>query len=294
MSIAAQSFLQLVPIFIILAWCIYINYRNGQLYFGVIYTMGIGAYFSAYAVVDMGWPFGLALAVATALGSVAGFLPALGLARAPAFTVAIATIGFIFIEQAVIRNLAFLGGASGYFFIPKIEYLPVVTWIALLVIGFFLYRIENSRIGKAIEISSVAPDVADTLGISRYRVGIFLQTFAGAIGAVAGVFYAFTIRGLYPTYFSFGLLVRLVAFVFVGGGTSMWGPAFFTPILWAVTVFLPEQISAQRDIIYGILIIVVFIVRPEGIIDRPLLRSMTTATKRLFGRGNHDTKEHIS
>ena len=286
MSIGLQSYLELVAIFVILAWGIYINNRNGQLNFGPVYAMGIGAYFSAYAVVDMDWPFGLALIVAVCLGAAAGFLPAPGLARAPVFAVAIATIGFIYIAQAVIRNLAFLGGASGYFFIPKIDYLPAITWIALIVIGFILYRIEKSRIGRAIEISFVDTVVADTLGINRYRLSIFLQTFAGATGALAGVFYAFTMRGLYPTHFGFSLLLRLITFVFVGGCTTMWGVAVFTPVLWAVTVFLPDAISAWRDVIYGALIVIVFMIRPEGVIDRPLIRFITAKAKRLVKQDN--------
>ena len=139
MAFNVYYFFQLIAIFIMLGWAVYVNYRNGQLNMAPIYTMAVGAYFSAYAVNEWGWPFGLAVIVAAAVGAGAGFVPALGLGRAPAFATAIATMGLIYIAQTVIRNLRFLGGAAGYIGIPRIGYLMPVTWGIVIAFGFFIY-----------------------------------------------------------------------------------------------------------------------------------------------------------
>ena len=62
MTFNVYYFFQLIAIFIMLGWAVYVNYRNGQLNMAPIYTMAIGAYFSAYAVVDSLQPWGQGLA----------------------------------------------------------------------------------------------------------------------------------------------------------------------------------------------------------------------------------------
>jgi len=54
----------------------------------------------------------------------------------------------------------------------------------------------------------------------------------------------------------------------------MWGVTVFTPILWAVTIFLPRSIAAWKDVIFGTLMIAVVVARPEGAIDKPLVRAI--------------------
>jgi len=55
----------------------------------------------------------------------------------------------------------------------------------------------------------------------------------------------------------------------------MWGVVVFTPILWAVSSFLPEGVSELRDLIYGVLLIVILIIKPEGVIDKIMIHDIT-------------------
>ncbi|MFC1938618.1 branched-chain amino acid ABC transporter permease [Chloroflexota bacterium] len=271
---AATSYLQYVAIFILLSWSVYLTFRVGQLYNGGIFTMLCGAYFSAYATKDWGWPFGLALLVAALFGALLAFIPGLALAKAPAFTTAIATIAMVFIGTTVIRNIQFLGGVSGYWGIPRIPYLLPVSYLAVFIIGFLIYRLDNSRLGRAMESISADPNLASTLGVNNYRMRLMAQMLAGGLGGVAGTLYAFHLHALKVQQFSFNLLLYVFCFVFVGGWSTMWGAVVFTPILWAVTVFLPPEIQVLKDWIYGILLIVILIARPDGIIDKQAVRSI--------------------
>ena len=188
-------------------------------------------------------------------------------------------MGLIYIAQTVIRNLPFLGGAYGYLGIPRIGYLMPVTWGILIAFGIFIYRLDHSRLGRAMEMVFVDPDVAATLGVNRYWLSVSLQSLAGAMGALAGVFFAFTTGAIQPPNFGFSLLLRVICFLFVGGSTTMWGVPIFTSILWAVTVFLPVQIAEWRNIIYGVLLIVVLLLRPDGVIDKVLIRAIATKSR---------------
>jgi len=274
LSLAATSFLELIAIYMFLGWAIYLVYRAGQIYNAPIFTMIIGAYSSAYVVRDLSWPFGLAIVLAVTLGGIGAFIPALGLARpqVPAFATVIATIALIFIGQTVVKNLEFLGGTHGFFQIPTVGYLLPLMYVALVLVGVFIYRLDHSRIGRSMETVFVSPDLAASLGVDVYKMRIFLQVSAGALGALAGVFYAFTVGAIQVPAFGLSLLLVVFCFLFVGGYTTMWGVVVFTPALWAISVFLPEGVSAWKDIIYGSLVMLVLILRPHGVIDKQVLR----------------------
>lgn len=272
MPLAVSSFLMMVAIYILLSWGLYLVYRVGQAYPAVVFTMLIGAYFSAYVVRDLDWPFALAVLAALGLGAFASFLPALRLAMAPALAVAIATIALIFIGQTAIRNMDFLGGAIGFYRIPHVDNLLVIAWVAVVVIGFFIYRLDHSRLGRAMELIFVAPDVASTTGINVHRLRLSLQVVAGMMGALAGCLYASHTGVITIPAIGFSLLLLLFCILFVGGYTNMWGVVIFAPILWSISSFLPEAIIVWQDIIYGSLLIAIVILRPEGLIDKKLLR----------------------
>lgn len=268
------SYAQFVAIYIILGWAIYLVFRGGQLSAAPIYTMAIGAYASAYAVRDLGWPFATALVMAVGFGALATFLPALKLSRAPGFAAIIATVAGIFITQTVIRNLGFLGGLQGIYNIPRVPHLVPLAWVSVVIIGFFIYRLENSSIGRATEVAFTDPDLASTFGTNIYKTNVFLWTAAGAMGALAGGFYAATIGAISPGDFGLPLLLLIVTFVFIGGYTTMWGVVIFTPIMYAISMFLPEAVAIWRDIICGALLIGILILRPEGAIDKKTLRAL--------------------
>lgn len=284
MPLAVVSYLEFVAIFIILGWAIYIVYRAGQLYMAPVFTMTVGAYTSAYLARDLDWPFGLALIAAVGLGAVFTFLPALGLARVPSFAAAISTVALIFIGQAVFRNLEFLGGARGYFNVPDIEYLLPLMYMTLVIVGFFIYRLDHSHLGRAMEAVFTNPDLAASLGVSTYKLRLFLHVAAGAMGALAGAFYAFSVGFVHPYSFGFSIALFLVVFIFVGGYATMWGLVIFTPILWAISVFLPDAIAIWKDVIYGVLLIAILILRPDGVIDKKVIRAISTKSQAWLGQ----------
>jgi branched-chain amino acid transport system permease protein len=113
MSLSSVVYIEFVGIFILLLWAMYLPFRGGQLYNGPFYCMAIGAYTAAYVTKDLGWPSGLALILALLIGAIAGFLPSLAFSRTTGIVTATASMALIFIVQAVIRNLDFIGGGSG-------------------------------------------------------------------------------------------------------------------------------------------------------------------------------------
>ncbi len=284
MSFALIQFINFTVIYILLSWAVYLPYRCGQLYLAPVYTMAAGAYFAAYAATAWHWPIFLALMAAPFVGAVFAFIPAQGLKRAPGFTTAVVSLGLIFVLQTVIQNLPFLGGIAGYFGIPMME-MPLVTSMTVVIIAAILvYRLDHSRIGRAAELIYYNREGAECLGINTGRISILLQTVAGALGAVAGGLFAFTLGAITPDNFSFQLLLVAFPIVFMGGNFTMWGVLIFTPILWGLPLILPEAVAQSKDYIYGGLLIVVLIARPEGVINKKTVRKATRVVPRQVRR----------
>ena len=284
MQLSWFYFLEFTAIFILLGWAIYIVFKNGQLNNMPIATMAIGAYLYAYLAKELHWQFGLALLAAIVAGAFLSFILALSLGRAPAFSVAIGTIAMIMIIQTILRNTKIIGGESGFWDIPRVNNLFLITCVIMVIIGFFIYRLERSKIGRAMDVVFVDPDMARALGINTYWLSVFLQIFAGVIGAIAGVLFANLLRVVTPRHFSFGLLISIYCFFFVGGSSTMWGLIIFTPILWGFPLLLPENIAVWKDSVYGVLLVVTMLLRPEGVITKKLINSISMNMKRILRR----------
>jgi branched-chain amino acid transport system permease protein len=284
MSLALQDYIITTIVFILLSWGGYLPFRCGQLYCGIIYCMAGAAYFCGYTTTAVGWPPWLALLCSPAVGAIFAFVPALFLKRAPGFTTAVASLALVFILQTVIMNLEFLGGKVGLFGIPQVKNLLLISVGILIVVGILLYRLDYSRLGRAAETLLFNRDVAASCGVNQDAMGIFLQAAAGALSGLAGAIFAFKVGGLFPMAFGFPFLVNVFNMLFVGGSLTIWGPAVFAPILWGIPLILPQAIAELKDVIFGGLLVVVLITRPEGVITKALVARVTESVRSLIGR----------
>jgi branched-chain amino acid transport system permease protein len=232
--------------------------------------------------VAWGWPVYLSIAVSPLIGAFFAFFPSIGLRKAPGFTTAIASLALVFILQTVIMNLRFLGGVSGYFGIPLAPGLLPITVGVTILAGIIIHRLDNSRIGRAAETLFYNRDVAACFGVDMGRIAMLLQVLAGALSGLAGAIFAFCVGSIFPAAFGFSILLNIVVMVFVGGTLTLWGAVVFAPILWGIPLILPEAIAEWREVIYGGLLIVILILRPEGVIGRPTLRNLSGFWRRLF------------
>jgi len=281
MSPATLVYIEFVGVFILLLWAVYLPFRGGQLYNGPFYCMAIGAYTAAYVTKMVGWPSGIGLLMAMATGATAGFFPALAFSKTTGIVTATASLALIFIIQAIIRNLDFVGGAQGLWGIPKMAHLPVVLWVFVFITGLFVYRIDRSRVGRALEAMRTDPALASTLGMNLRRLSVFVMTFASLIGAVAGAFYAFTMGTIIAESFGFTLLLSTMTMLFIGGRYTMWGVLISAPILWGIPQWIPPEMASYTNIIYGALLVIVLVVRPEGLVSREMMDRLSVQLKRV-------------
>lgn len=155
--------------------------------------------------------------------------------------------------------------------IPMIRGLLPICYCILIIIGIFIYRIEHSRLGKAMDAIRTDKELALCMGINPKNISIFLQVTSGALCGLSGSRYAFTLGFIRSTDFGFTVLLYIWTMLFVGGHQTMWGVVISAPILWVLTLFLPSAIAQYTNIIYGIMLTIILILRPDGIITKRIL-----------------------
>ena len=268
MSLPLYYFLAITAVYILMTWALYLPYRVAHLHFIVVANMAISGYFGGYAAINWNWPFLLILAAGFIIGAVVAFIVSIAIGDAPTFAVVIVGFTFIYITKTVIENWEALGSTMGMFGIPIVDHVLLWAYLFVLVTGFLIYRFDNSRLGRAASAIFVNRELATSFGVNTKHLGMFLQTWAGAIGGATGVLYAFIMNSLFPDFFTFHIIGITMTMLFLGGYTTMWGPLLAAPVLWGLPLLLPQEVASWKMIIYGILLIVILLVRPEGAITR--------------------------
>lgn len=271
MSEILYYFLGFTAIYILMGWALYLPYRVGQLHFLIVACMAITAYFGGFAAREWNWPFVLILFAGIFMGAVIAFVFSLAIGKAPCFTVVIVGLTSVFIIKTIIENWRLLGGTVGFFHIPTVNNLLPIIYILLFVVGFLIYKIDHSRWGRAASVVFVDSEVAVTLGVDIKKLGMFFQIMACAIAGMAGILDAFLVNSLSPEFFTFSMIGYLMCILFVGGYTTMWGIILSAFILQGIPLLFPSEIASWRQVIYGALLVIIILIRPEGLITRKML-----------------------
>lgn len=275
----ALSVLILVGINVMLATSLnLINGITGQFSLGHAGFMAIGAYtagsmFKHYNPSGPSEPavFLGILLLAGVLAAIAGLIIGIPTLRLSGDYLAIATLGFGEIITIVITNTEnvgpfAIGGASGLHSIPWLtHFFWVYAWAGVCVVC--VWRLVHSTKGKAFlavredEIAAAAMGVDTTFyKVMAFVVGAF---FAGVAGGLAAAWFG----NLAPNGFGFMKSIEIVVMVVLGGSGSITGVILAAVVL----TWLPEQLRFLHDwrmVIYSLLLIVMMLVRPQGLLGR--------------------------
>ncbi len=265
-----------------MTWAIYLPYRVTHLHFITIANMAISGYLAGFLVMTMNVPFFWALLIGFALGGLIGYLVSLFMGDAPTFAVVIIGFTFIYISRTVIENIPAIGGTMGMFGLPNVGSSPsehriiilAILYALVVVVGFFIHRFDNSRIGRAASAIFVDKDLATSLGIDIKKMGQLLQVFSCFIAGGVGVLYGFIYKSFHLDFFTFHLVGVFMTAIFVGGYTTMWGSLLAAPILYGVPLLFPAEIQSWRIVIYGVILVLVLVLKPEGFITRKFVHNI--------------------
>ncbi len=141
--------------------------------------------------------------------------------------------------------------------------LAVAALVSLAVYWFY----DRTLTGKALRACAEQPVAARLVGISLGRASLLSFVIAGSVGAVAGVLAS----PVYFTSWESGLILGLKGFVAatLGGLVSVRGAVLGGLVLGVLETLTAGYISTGlRDAVAFLLLIVVLVVRPNGIFGR--------------------------
>ncbi|MET0970392.1 MAG: branched-chain amino acid ABC transporter permease [Tardiphaga sp.] len=254
------------------ALSVYIILATGQLSLGNAAFMGIGAYLSSYLTVEMGVPVTLALVISAVVAGLIGAVVAFPALRLKGIYLAMATVGFGEMVRSFFLNFDTMGGSGGYHGMKHISVGYVWAWAAGILIVVML--MERSRVW--LEMQAVHDDetAAGLIGLNTVVTKVGAFSAGAAVAAIAGGLFAHHTVYIEPANFGFDRSVDFVLAVILGGSTV--GPGSLIGAL--LLVLLPEflrPIADWRFAAFGALLVLVLLVRRQGIVDRALFRRLT-------------------
>ena len=137
----------------------------------------------------------------------------------------------------------------------------------ILGVMFFLTRLENSRVGRAWTAIREDEDAAEMMGVPSFTFKLWAFAIGAAVGGLAGAWYAGQLTTIYPTGFDINKSILFLAAVVLGGLGNKWGA-----LIGGVAVaYLPERfrfIDDKRFVLFGVVLILMMIFRPQGLLPR--------------------------
>ncbi|MBI4970775.1 MAG: branched-chain amino acid ABC transporter permease [Candidatus Omnitrophica bacterium] len=258
----------------------------GLLNLGYAAFFGIGAY--TCAGLNLAWhiPFWLALPVAVVVTGFFGFLVGLPVLRVKGDYLAIVTLGFGEIVRIVFNNLdPITGGPNGLLGIehPVIFYPvfnPSLIWkrfdfgvssfpyyylvfFCVILVAYFSLRLDRSRIGRAWIAVREDEVAAGCMGIPVPQVKLLAFGVGSSIAGIAGSIFAAKQGTITPDSFDFILSVMILAMVVLGGMGSVPG-VILGGLVLSILPELLREFSIYRMLIFGLVMILMMIFRPQG------------------------------
>jgi len=223
----------------------------------------------------------------------AGFLLGFPVLRLRGDYLAIVTLGFGEIVRILAENLnGVTNGSLGITGVPSPDLanpfghtyhfganpLPYfyMTFVVIVIICFVVWRLQESRIGRAWVAIREDEFAAEAMGVNTLRMKLLAFAIGGGVASFAGVVQATFQNFVSPGGFQVDVSITVLAMVVLGGMGNIAGA-----ILGAVAIYLipdvmrdPTVVGATvareaeiyRTLVFGGLLVVMMIFRPQGIL----------------------------
>lgn len=303
MDIFNPYYLQITMFFIInaiMGISLYITLSTGQLSLGAAGFMSVGAYVAALLTLKLSLPITIAVLLGGICSALVAVIIGLPTTRLYGLYLAISTLGFGEVVRVIFLNMEVTNGALGLSGIPSIAQefsntlysmdldniggldaqtlgnlltIAILT-ILLAILLLFCVRINNSRIGRAFAAIKADANAAELMGINvvYYKMTAFI--IGAFVAGVGGGLYAHITFFISPTDFSYHKVVQILLYPVFGGSNVVWGSILGALIL----TWLPEMLrfmALYRDTIYGALLVLLMLVRPDGILTEEIITNIS-------------------
>lgn len=254
--------------------------KSGLLDLGYVAFFAVGAYTAAILGTRTSLNIWEILPIGIGLAMLSGLILGGAVLRLRGDYLAIVTLGFGEIIRITALNSPSVGGANGITNIPNppttfglkfdLDHTESYYWtvLVLIIITVMIIRaLSIRRPGRAWEAIRQDEDVAELMGVNIYKYKLWAFAFGASVGGAGGVLFASKSMFVSPNSFTYNISILILAFVVFGGMGNIWGVVFGAVIL----SYIPERIrfiSDARMLIFGLVLIIMMNIRPEGLLPR--------------------------
>jgi branched-chain amino acid transport system permease protein len=145
---------------------------------------------------------------------------------------------------------------------------------------FVNFRLRDSRLGRAWIAIREDEVAAASMGVPLVKTKLLAYATGGALGGVSGAFLGAYFNSVNANQFQFGFSIFILAMVILGGMGSVWGVVLGAVALSLINYRLipdvlndvPSKVGLDFNLvdvnygIFGFLLIVIMVMRPEGLL----------------------------
>ncbi|HAP48547.1 MAG TPA: ABC transporter [Afipia sp.] len=246
----------------------------GQINLAQAAFFGLGAYAVGLGTADYQINFWICLVAGSLLALAAGALLGMSTLKLGGHYLAMVTISFQQIVTLVMINAIWLTrGPDGIskigrpaLFQSQQSFLAFCV-AALAVIGYIVWHLPDTRIGRAMRAVRDNELAAGVAGIDIFRTKVAAFALSALLGGIGGGLFAGGFSYVSPDQFSFAESIVFLTMALLGGVTSPIGAVIGTGLL----ILIPEWLRFLKNIpglylaIYGLFVILIVRFMPDGI-----------------------------
>jgi branched-chain amino acid transport system permease protein len=156
-------------------------------------------------------------------------------------------------------------------------------WFVLALVALVLlvnFRLRDSRLGRAWIAIREDEVAAASMGVPLVKTKLLAYATGASFGGMAGAFLGSYVSSVQADQFKFGFSIFLLAMIILGGLGSIWGVVFGAILLSFINTYfipsvfnsVPHKLGLDFDLtvlnfgIFGFLILIVMVLRPQGLI----------------------------
>lgn len=251
---------------------------SGQFSLGHVCFYGMGAYIATLLMMNFEMNFFLATLLSVSFTSIFAMLLCFPTLKLRGDYLAVITLGFGEVFRLFLTNAVDITkGPAGIPAIPDPEIFGYVikgkqayfyfVMILLFLFVIFMKRFNNSGFGMAMMTVNEDDIAATAIGLNTKKYKLVGFALGGGMAALIGSFYAVYMGMISPTSFAYAESIKMVSMVVLGGMGSIPGSILGAFLLTALPEVL-RAFSEYRMVLYGALMVIMMIFKPEGMWSR--------------------------
>ena len=268
---------------------------TGYSSFGNVAFFGLGAYTCAVAVDAhrLHLPMAAAIALAPLVPAAFATLVGLPLLRLRGHYFAIATLGTAVAVGEVVKNIEYLGGATGLFppILHRADLLFLYLMVGAALLAVLVSRlILRSRFGYGLIAIRENEEAAEVMGINTTVNKALAYMLSAALAALGGAVLGYRLTNMTTeaeALFSTTNNLQMIIICLIGGVGTLWGPWIGAFLLFDIQELLRTLSSSTAFLqwqaaVFSLLIILVVLFLPRGLM--PFIQGHARLTPRVFLR----------